>query len=230
LRWQNPPNGGGGNYKVSSTGSTRAHRKAGFTLVEVIVVIVIIAILAAIGVPALTGYIDKAQDKKYIAMARNYYVAAKTVLTEAYSDDEFTTEQAQSYFKTGTKYPPNNTSNTDRTVSFDILSNYTTGSSETFNRRAFALVGEEAAYPNTTPGYRYINFVFPEGTSVLNSDAFYFFYAPDGVGSGKPLVAVTCNLAHVDIAKNGTKYPSNNVFSGAYDPDAGYEVYYMIRQ
>ncbi|MDR1272157.1 MAG: hypothetical protein LBK04_04100 [Clostridiales Family XIII bacterium] len=175
--------------------------------------------------PALTGYIDKAQDKKYIAIARNYYVAAKTVLTEAYSDDEFTTEQAQSYFKTGVKH-----SDTDRTVSFDVLSNYTTGSSETFNRRAFALVGEEAAYPSTTPGYRYINFVFPEGTSVLNSDAFCFYYALDGASSGKPLVAVTYNLAHVDIAKNGTKYPSNNVFSGAYAPNAGYEVYYMIRE
>jgi type IV pilus assembly protein PilA len=34
-------------------------RRAGFTLVEVIVVLVILAILAAIAIPALTGYIDK---------------------------------------------------------------------------------------------------------------------------------------------------------------------------
>jgi prepilin-type N-terminal cleavage/methylation domain-containing protein len=48
--------------------STGAHRRAGFTLVEVIVVLVILALLAAIAIPALTGYIDKAQDKKYIAL------------------------------------------------------------------------------------------------------------------------------------------------------------------
>lgn len=38
--------------------------KKGFTLVELIVVLVILAILIALLVPALTGYIDKAKDKK----------------------------------------------------------------------------------------------------------------------------------------------------------------------
>ncbi|MBQ1326631.1 MAG: type II secretion system protein, partial [Eubacterium sp.] len=36
----------------------------GFTLVELIVVLVILAILAAVLVPALLGYIDKAKKKK----------------------------------------------------------------------------------------------------------------------------------------------------------------------
>ena len=36
----------------------------GFTLVELIVVLVILAILAAILVPALLGYIDKAREKQ----------------------------------------------------------------------------------------------------------------------------------------------------------------------
>ena len=38
----------------------------GFTLVELIVVLVILAILAALLIPALLGYIDKAREKQYL--------------------------------------------------------------------------------------------------------------------------------------------------------------------
>ena len=48
------------------------NKKKGFTLVELIVVLAILAILAAMLVPALTGYIDKANEKKIIAQARQY--------------------------------------------------------------------------------------------------------------------------------------------------------------
>jgi prepilin-type N-terminal cleavage/methylation domain len=56
----------------------------GFTLVELIVVLVILAILAAILVPALLGYIDKAREKQVITNAEAAYVAAQAVYTEAY--------------------------------------------------------------------------------------------------------------------------------------------------
>jgi prepilin-type N-terminal cleavage/methylation domain-containing protein len=56
--------------KRAVAANTSAPLRAGFTLVEVIVVLVILAILAAIAIPALTGYIDKAQDKQYIAEHR----------------------------------------------------------------------------------------------------------------------------------------------------------------
>ena len=57
----------------------------GFTLVELIVVIVILAILAAILVPALLGYIDKAKEQKYMLNAKNCMNAAQAELVELYA-------------------------------------------------------------------------------------------------------------------------------------------------
>lgn len=56
----------------------------GFTLVELIVVLVILAILAAILVPALLGYIDKAREKRVTTNAEAAFVAAQAILTEQY--------------------------------------------------------------------------------------------------------------------------------------------------
>ena len=56
----------------------------GFTLVELIVVLVILAILAAILVPALLGYIDKAREKQITTNAEAAYVAAQAILNEQY--------------------------------------------------------------------------------------------------------------------------------------------------
>ena len=58
--------------------------KAGFTLVELIVVLVILAILAAMLVPALTGYIDKANKEKVTAECRQVVMAAQTEISTLY--------------------------------------------------------------------------------------------------------------------------------------------------
>lgn len=62
--------------------------KKGFTLVELIVVLVILAILIALLVPALTGYIDKANKRKIETEARNALMACQTLATEAYGKSD----------------------------------------------------------------------------------------------------------------------------------------------
>ena len=61
------------------------NKKKGFTLVELIVVLAILAILAAMLVPELTGYIDKANQKKVVAETRQIVVAAQTIASEDYA-------------------------------------------------------------------------------------------------------------------------------------------------
>lgn len=66
--------------------------KKGFTLVELIVVLVILAILIALLVPALTGYIDKAQEKSALAECKQVVTATQTTASEKYADGTFSTK------------------------------------------------------------------------------------------------------------------------------------------
>lgn len=67
----------------------------GFTLVELIVVIVILAILAAILVPSLIKWIDKAKEEQLAIEARSVYMAAQGLISEAYG----TTSVGSTYTK-----------------------------------------------------------------------------------------------------------------------------------
>lgn len=60
-------------------------KQKGFTLVELIVVLAILAVLAAIMVPSLTGYIDKAKNTQLLSIARSVYTAAQIEVSEAYA-------------------------------------------------------------------------------------------------------------------------------------------------
>ena len=60
-------------------------KKNGFTLVELIVVLTILTILAALLIPALTGYIEKAKKDKVIAETRMLHEAVQTITSELYA-------------------------------------------------------------------------------------------------------------------------------------------------
>ena len=72
--------------KMIAMQQKRRSRKGGFTLVELIVVLVILSILAALLIPALTGYIDRAKEKNVIAETRQCVMAAQTLYDEAYAN------------------------------------------------------------------------------------------------------------------------------------------------
>ena len=64
----------------------KKNNNKGFTLVELIVVLVILAILAAILVPALLGYIDRAREKQYVLNAKSALTATQAELSSMYGE------------------------------------------------------------------------------------------------------------------------------------------------
>lgn len=70
----------------------KKERTGGFTLTELIVVLVILAVLAAIMVPALLGWIDKAKNKGDILTMNLVTKAVKSAYAEMYGENPASVE------------------------------------------------------------------------------------------------------------------------------------------
>ena len=115
-------------------------KNKGFTLVELIVVLVILAILAAILVPALLGYIDKAREKQITTNAEAAYVAAQALATEAY----------------GKKVGVTTTSSTE-TFTQSLVDQYVIGTSSTKYNKIINLTDIQATIQDITVTYKNAN-------------------------------------------------------------------------
>jgi prepilin-type N-terminal cleavage/methylation domain-containing protein len=214
---------------------------AGFTLVEVIVVLVILAILAAIAIPALTGYIDKAEDKKYIMEARDCAVAFRTVMDEAYAEGMFGSTSGAAFAASGAAQNLFGTQNHTRAwVSTDIDKYYTSidEDDKDMAREASKLMGKDFSSKGMEVGSRHWQITFlgsyPDST-LFNADGFIWLDAPEGAGAvgSSPRIIVTYKMKRLEIPRNGQFnlfWRSGRIFDNAvYDPNAGYEVYHLIK-
>jgi prepilin-type N-terminal cleavage/methylation domain-containing protein len=138
--------------RILSARSVVERRRAGFTLVEVIVVLVILAILAAIAIPALTGYIDKSREKALISQARASAEAIQTWASEHYAYGDV----GNTGLKTETGGPVSLTRYTGPTLlpdlSFITAANDSGGVTAPGYELSFVMEGADAG-PVATAGY-----------------------------------------------------------------------------
>jgi prepilin-type N-terminal cleavage/methylation domain-containing protein len=207
-------------------------KRAGFTLVEVIVVLVIIAILAAIAVPALTGYIDKANDKTSIADARNHAVAVRTLISDAYGTGEFNRVKANLQGDMDALISNGDTAfgSGIKTYSLGALGFCSDEDPEKYYNQISDLIGESyRADENGLPaeGYWDITLVGPGDSTLYTADGFVYACFPRGLLPGETVYVVTYKMENPSLGSSDitlTEY-DGAVEDFAYKENAGYTVY-----
>jgi prepilin-type N-terminal cleavage/methylation domain-containing protein len=198
----------------------------GFTLVELIVVIVILGILLAIAIPALTGYIQKAQDEEWKMKARDAAQAARTVLDEAYTKGELTSSTT---YPNISDYIQNGESGYQTKV-FNVrgISYRAEGDLVSYLRIASVLMGK--TYPVTygDPGTWDFWIIGSDTSTALDADGFVYYFCPDGNKPNYPYIVVTYRMLRVNGAVTQNDIYTALQTSPLYSAEAGYEVYHII--
>ncbi|MDR2162624.1 MAG: prepilin-type N-terminal cleavage/methylation domain-containing protein [Clostridiales Family XIII bacterium] len=227
---------------VPRSGGVVGHDRKGFTLVEVIVVLVILAILAAIAIPALTGYIDKAEDKKYIADARNAIVAVRAVLDEKYAEGTLGKGDPE-YFANGNNWI-SNPSHVFKAFDINTMSQKDTDTGTTsdgglYVREAAKLIGVKSNSDLANMGDWSVALYGPKGApgestcTMLTAPIYLYISTTDIVDSKQHRVIVSYGVDYTIDPKSITTWTQFwNIFgksSTSYNPNAGYKVFHVVR-
>jgi type II secretory pathway pseudopilin PulG len=198
------------------------------------VVIVILGILLAIAVPALTGYIQKAQDKEWAMKARAVVTAYRAVLEMNYAKGNFNDIQLDA-IQNG-----NSTSTVDAKVFWGSLGdtlNWKPSAQEQTNELLNGAAGhgyfptdlDYQEYTKNTPSHSLSLVGFQDSnTTALNADGFHvlFMYDYSDRTTFNSSVVVTYKMDRDDTLTTYLDYMAGN-YSKVYNPDAGYEVYHL---
>lgn len=152
----------------------------GFTLVEVIVVMVILAILAALMVPSLTKYIDKANDQSMTVEARYCVTALQTFCSDQYGQNK----------KTGSSL-------------ITAIENDLSDTSKSEIMAMAEVPGEITAY--AVSGSKIVSFTYENGDKTI-----HWAYAKEGTDGTYSNHFSKVDEAIADFTKDLTVYGSDN--------------------
>jgi prepilin-type N-terminal cleavage/methylation domain-containing protein len=153
----------------------------GFTLVELIVVIVILGILAAIAVPALTGYIEKAKWEGLRSQARNQMVAFQSLIAEEFADGGGTP-----VLYTASQNSPDKVFTNISTIGVDNMTYRFDGLTDYGIEVYAALVGDDS-FTNATDR-RYMSMLVDSNGAIAMYQYVCFQYFP---GSERPTLSLS---------------------------------------
>ena len=152
----------------------------GFTLVELIVVLVILAILAAILVPTLLGYIDRARSEKDFSTAQTVRVAAQAAIDQAYGEGKFANGSSPASGTISIDGTVANTVAMTGTIAGATADATSTDASKKYVKMTYTLSGVDPAKV-TAYSFSYTNGIITNGTVTINGHTYTL--ATDGTWS-----------------------------------------------